>query len=214
MSDPGATPDARNGQPFERASGAPGAADGRAGLDGQRAWNGAPATPPTAPAEPLTPYSALAETQPRLATPPFLRAARRARNVDMDAGDGEDTRKRRRVTDSARMPALRLNRRDRAPRAERTRRMVYDTERAPGYLRLVRLVAGLGALALAWGVALGVTSLADDLWGVVAHQPVMTERFALYLLAAVGIAWLAVVGLALVMVGAFSLFLGLAHRSW
>jgi hypothetical protein len=206
MSEPGATPDARSGQPYER--GGSGAADGRAGLNGQRAWNDAP----PAPEAPLTPYTALAETQPRLATPPALRAMRRAR--DMDPGDGEDTRKRKRVTDSARMPALRLNRRDRAPRAERKPRMVYDTERAPGYLRPVRLVVGLGALGAAWGMALVVTSLASDLWAVAAHQRILTERFVLYLMDAVGISWLAVIGLALIVVGAFALFLGLVRREW
>ncbi len=132
----------------------------------------------------------------------------------MDAGDGEDTRKRKRVTDSARMPALRLNRRDREPRAEPKQRMVYETERAPGYLRLARLVVGLAALGAAWGMALAVSYLGEALWMAASHQRVLSERFALYLLAAVGILWLAVIGLALIVVGAFSLFLALVRRGW
>ncbi len=112
------------------------------------------------------------------------------------------------------MPALRLNRRERAPRAERKARMIYDTERAPGYLRLARLGAGLALLAVAWGVALLVVYLAEALWMVAPHQPVLTERFALYLLDAVGIFWLALVALALILVGAFSLFLALTRQRW
>jgi hypothetical protein len=112
------------------------------------------------------------------------------------------------------MPALRLNRRERAPRVEQKPPMVYDTERAPGYLRLARLGAGLGLLAAAWGVALLVVYLAEALWVVAQPQPVLTERFALYLLYAIGILWLAVVGLALILTGAFSLFLALTRRRW
>ncbi len=113
------------------------------------------------------------------------------------------------------MPALRLNRRERAPnRAEQKPRMIYDTERAPGYLRFVRLVVGLALLAMAWGVALLVIYLAQALWGVAQNQPVLTERFVLYLMAAVGILWLAVMGLALIIVGAFSLFLALNRGAW
>lgn len=132
----------------------------------------------------------------------------------MDADDGADTRKRKRVTDSAWMPALRLNRRDRAPRAEPRSRVVYEIERAPGYLRLARLVVGLGALAAAWGMALMVSYLGETLWGAASHQRVLSEIFALYLLAAAGVLWLAVIGLALIVVGAFSLFLALTRRDW
>lgn len=126
-----------------------------------------------------------------------------------------DTNKRKRVTDSARMPALRLNRRSRGPRPEPPRpAMVYDTIHAPGYLRLARLALGVALLAAAWGVSLVVFSLAEALWMVTPRQPLLTERFALYLLEAVGILWLAVIALGLIVVGAFSLFLALTRRRW
>jgi len=112
------------------------------------------------------------------------------------------------------MPALRLNRRERAPQVEQKARMVYDTERAPGYLRLGRLGAALGLLTVAWVAALLVIYLAQALWDVAAHQPVLTERFVLYLLDGVGILWLAAVTIGLIVVGAFSLFLALTRRAW
>jgi hypothetical protein len=150
-----------------------------------------------------------------MATPPPHRAAPpRAPESDAPDADMRDTRKRKKVTDSARMPALRLNQRDRAPRAARKPRMVYDMTRAPGYLRLARLGVGLAALGLAWGAALLVAYLAESLWMVLPNQPVLTERFALYALGGFGVLWLGVVTLALIVVGAFSLFLALARRGW
>jgi hypothetical protein len=200
-SEPGVEPDARGGQP---------APDGRAGLNGwngQGEWYGTP----YAPMEPQASSTALEQTQPRLAAPPPNRAAPLPVT---GAGSGRETSKRRRITDSARMPALRLNRRDRAPRVEQKPRMVYDTERAPVYLRLARLVAGLALLAAAWGVALLVVYLAQALWDVLPRQSILTERFVLYLLDATGILWLAVVTVGLIFVGAFSLFLALTRREW
>ncbi len=177
------------------------------GQRNQREWNGAPFPPVAAPA----PISAMEQTQPRMSSPQPLRAATQP---DASASSSRSTNKRKRITDSAWMPALRLNRRDRARRAEEKPRMVYDTENTPGYLRLARLLAGLALLAAAWGVALLVVYLAQALWSVLLHQPILTERFVLYLLYAVGIIWLAVVGLALIVSGAFSLFLALTRRRW
>lgn len=170
-------------------------------MNGQRERNGAS-------------FSAMEQTQPRLATPPPHRTASQQDASASSASDVRDTSKRKRITDSAWMPALRLNRRERAPRVEQKPRMVYDTESAPGYLRLARLVAGLALLAAAWGVALLVVYLSQALWLVLPHQKILTERFLLYLLDAVGILWLAVVGLALILAGAFSLFLSLTRRRW
>ncbi len=195
MSEPGAAPDVRDEQP---------ALEKRVGRDDQWGRDGAP---------PAVPNSAQKDTQPRVATPPPRRATP-PQAQDASAGSPLDTRKRKRVTDSAWMPALRLGRRERKPLVEQKPRMVYDTERAPGYLRLARLGAALASLAAAWGVALLVASLAQALWMVAPRQPILTERFALYLLDAVGILWLAVVAMAMILVGAFSLFLALTRRAW
>ena len=192
-SEPGAAPDTRDGQS---------ALEKRVGRDDQWGRDGA---------APAAPNSALKDTQPRVATPAPHRATQAQ---DASAGSPVDTRKRKRITDSAWMPALRLGRREREPRVEQKPRMVYDTERAPGYLRLARLGAALAALAAAWGAALMVVYLAQSLWMVASHQPILSERFALYLLDAAGILWLAVVAMALILVGAFSLFLALTRRAW
>jgi hypothetical protein len=128
------------------------------------------------------------------------------------------TRKRRRVArmvDSGRMPALRLNRyvgRERVGRDAPA--MVYDTEHTPGHLRVTRLAMGLALLAVAWVASLLVVALTESLLNVFPHQPGLTIRFGLYLLGAIGIIWLAVVALALIIVGAFSLTLALTRRAW
>jgi hypothetical protein len=163
--------------------------------------------------------SALTDTQPRVATPPPSPAHAAPQRATDPATGGvlpRDTNKHKRVTDSAHMPALRLNRRERgrAQRVEDKPPMVYDSQRAPGYLRLARLGIGLAALVGAWGVALLVVYLAQALWTVAPHQPVLTERYALYLMCAVGVLWLAVVALGMIVVGAFSLFLALTRGEW
>jgi hypothetical protein len=114
------------------------------------------------------------------------------------------------------MPALRLNRRVGVsdPRAEAKPRMVYDTEHVPSHLRLTRLGVGLATLVAAWVVSLLVVALAEALWTVAPHQPVLTEHYALDLVFAVGILWLTIVALAMIVVGAFSLFLTLTRRGW
>ncbi|HEY7976076.1 MAG TPA: hypothetical protein VID72_12080, partial [Ktedonobacterales bacterium] len=127
------------------------------------------------------------------------------------------TRKRRRVmlvTDSGRLPALRLNRYVGRERAERKPTVVYDTQHTPGYLRLTRLLLALALLTMAWATALIVVELGDSLLDVFPHQPSLTLRFGLYVLGALGICWLAVVALALIIVGAFSLTLVLTRRAW
>ena len=140
------------------------------------------------------------------------------RSPDVDADDLTPTRKRRRVSrlsDSGRMPALRLNRyvgREHAERRAAT--MVYDTEHAPGYLRLIRLAMGLALLTMAWGASLLVVELTESLLNVFPHQASLTLRFGSYMLGAIGIVWLAVVALALIIVGAFSLTLALTRRAW
>lgn len=137
---------------------------------------------------------------------------------DADSEDMTPTHKRRRVSrlaDSGRMPALRLNRYVGRERAERRApAMVYDTEHAPGYLRLTRLALGLALLAVSWGASLLVVALTESLLNGFPHQPSLTIRFGLYVLGAIGIVWLAVVALALIVVGAFSLTLALTRRRW
>ncbi len=137
---------------------------------------------------------------------------------DDDSEDMTPTHKRRRaprMADSGRMPALRLNRYvGRAHAERRSPAMVYDTEHAPGHLRLTRLVMGLALLAVAWVASLLVVALTESLLTVFPHQPSLTTRFGLYVLGAIGIIWLAVVALALIVVGAFSLALALTRRGW
>jgi hypothetical protein len=142
---------------------------------------------------------------------------RRGQRDTAPEGDLSPTRKRRRVnriTDSGRMPALRLNGYVGREPTEQKSTVVYDTEHAPGYLRLARLGLGLGLLAVAWVASLLVVALGQSLWDVFPHQPSLTIRFGLYVLGALGIIWLAVVSLVLITVGAFSFSLALTRRGW
>ncbi|HEX8994505.1 MAG TPA: hypothetical protein VF812_00590 [Ktedonobacterales bacterium] len=136
---------------------------------------------------------------------------------DAPETDLTPTRKRRRITrgaDTGRMPALRLNRYVGRQHTEQKSAVVYDTEHAPAHLRLTRLVLGVALLALAWGSSLIVVALSEALWGAFPRHLSLTARFALYVLGAIGIVWLAVVALALIVVGALSLSLALTRREW
>lgn len=170
-----------------------------------------PPTPGAEPAaEPATPRT-------RATRPPkgFRRQTGRRGTQEPDE-ELTITHKRRRVarTDSGLIPALRFNRYVGRQRTERKPSVVYDTMHTPGYLRLIRLLLGLTLLTIAWAASLLVVELGDSLLDVFPHQPSLTIRFALYVLGALGIIWLAVVALALIIVGAFSLTLALTRRAW
>lgn len=220
-SEPGPTPDARNTHdsraPRESQNGYVAANPGapypnQGGHPSDAGWNGAPA--PT-PMRQVAQTSALTDTQPRAAAIPEP-APTRAADPSVSGSHAGESGKRKRVKDSAKMPALRLNHHVGASgaRGEARPKMVYDTEHAPGHLRLTRLGVGLATLVAAWVVSLLVVSLAEALWIVAPHQPVLTERYALDLLYAIGILWLAVIALTMIVVGAFSLFLALTRRDW
>lgn len=160
---------------------------------------------------------------PHVSEPASRRRTKPPKAPKSPAGDAPSdadltpTRKRRRISrfaDSGRMPALRLNGYVGRERAEPKPTVVYDTEHAPEHLRLIRLLLGLALLAVAWVTTLLVVALSESLWSGFPHQPSLTERFALYLLGAVGILWLAIVALALILVGALSLSLALTRRGW
>lgn len=144
---------------------------------------------------------------------------RRSGPDGLDVPDDElsTTHKRKRInrmTDSGRIPALRFNRYVGRQHTERKPAVVYDTEHTPGYLRLTRLAMGVALLAVAWAASLLLVALTDSLVDVFPHQPSLTARFGLYLLGAIGLVWLAMVALALIIVGAFSLTLALTRRQW
>jgi hypothetical protein len=151
-------------------------------------------------------------TVPRLSTPSPSALARIA---DLAESEQPITGKRKRVTDSNGAPALRLNRDSSGPLAtSHGPAKVYEMNRAPGYLRLMRLAVGLALLEAAWAAGLLLVSLGRALWLATPSEPVLNPRLALYGLEAFGLLWLAVVGLGMVVVGVFSLFIGLTRRGW
>ncbi len=124
------------------------------------------------------------------------------------------TQKRRRPTDSARMPALRLNRPVTRTPTEKRPAAPYNTA-APGYLRFVRLLMGLVSLAAAWGGILLVVAMVVSLSAGPPQSHVsMGIRVLLWTLGACGMLWLSVISIGLIIVGSFSLTLALTRRRW
>lgn len=124
--------------------------------------------------------------------------------------------------DTKHTPALRIAR----SRPERERRsqgarvtgrppsLAMALENPPPLLRLRRLLVGVVLLALAWAGVLLVVYIAMALINGFPAQPHLSIRLALYLLGALGTAWLAIMTLASIIVGAFSLSLALTHSGW
>jgi hypothetical protein len=113
------------------------------------------------------------------------------------------------------LPALRLN----GPRdAERGQRPVSTPTvyrmKPPWYLRPVRILLGLGLLAIAWGLAMLLMTWSGYILAT-APQMWFSEwsdfYFALHVAGAV---LLAVATLAIFVVGAFSLLIGVTARGW
>ncbi len=124
------------------------------------------------------------------------------------------TQKRRRLTDPAHMPALRLNRPVVRTPTEKRQAAPYNTT-APGYLRFIRLFMGLALLAAAWGGILLVVAMVESLAAGLPQEHVnMGIRVLLWTLGACGALWLSVISIALIIVGAFSLTLSLTRRKW
>ncbi len=90
----------------------------------------------------------------------------------------------------------------------------HPNEPAPRFLRLGRALIGLALLAVAWGSVVLVIVLANLVLGDLDDPIHITVRFLLYLLGALAMIWLAVVALASLVAGAFSLSLALSRRDW
>lgn len=188
------------------------------------------APPPADPAKPATPTESAPtgdtvprDTVPRIAATQPATASAGAQPVRLPAYISEGpassltgaVRRRRRLGDSGRIPALRFNRRaDSMPAQEAKPAITYDPRIVPSYLRFTRFVIALTLLAAAWGGSLLVVILAEALADGFPHQPSLTIRFALYLLAAAGILWLGVITLGLILLGAYAFALALTRRGW
>ncbi len=90
-----------------------------------------------------------------------------------------------------------------------------DPDTAPlSWLRPVRCLVGILLLVLAWAATAAVFVLVGLLLGGFAQDSSLPERFGLYVLTAIGAAWLAIVALACVVAAAFSLGLAITSRGW
>lgn len=114
------------------------------------------------------------------------------------------------------LPALRLNR---SPEAEKSLRPSQSGPAAyglkpPWYLRLVRLLLGLGLLAGAWGLAMVALAWSQSILENVPQMWTAEWSDLYFALNVAGALLLAVVTLTVFVVGAFSLLMGLTARGW
>ena len=91
--------------------------------------------------------------------------------------------------------------------------MLATETRAPGWLRPLRALVGVLLLAVSWAGLMAAILLALNTLAVPPHRHLIV-RIALYIVGAIGAAWLGVVALAAVIAGAFCLTLALANRDW
>jgi len=113
------------------------------------------------------------------------------------------------------LPALRLNG---PPDGERVRRPISAPTvyrlKPPWYLRPVRILLGLGLLAIAWGLAMLLMAWSEYILAT-APQMWFAEWSDFYFaLRVVGALLLAVATLAIFVVGVFSLLIGFTARGW
>jgi hypothetical protein len=113
------------------------------------------------------------------------------------------------------LPALRLN----GPRdAERTQRPVSTPPvyrlKPPWYLRPVRILLGMGMLAIAWGLAMLLMAWSEYILATAPQTWVAEWSDFYFALHVAGAFLLAVVTLAIFVVGVFSLLVGLIARGW
>jgi hypothetical protein len=113
------------------------------------------------------------------------------------------------------LPALRLNRPRETESSQRSAPAptVYRLK-PPWYLRIVRVLLGLVLLAVAWGLAMLLMAWGQSIW---ANLPQMwraewSELF--FALNVLGLLVLAGATLAILVVGLFSLLVGLTARGW
>jgi hypothetical protein len=91
----------------------------------------------------------------------------------------------------------------------------YDPEaRPPRLLRAIRFICGLILLLGAWLAAIGVLLLGRGLTGGLPAGLDLPFQIGLYVLTALGVAWLALVALACLAAGALALALALTTRGW
>ena len=113
------------------------------------------------------------------------------------------------------LPALRLN----GPRdAERAQRPVSTPPvyrlKPPWYLRSVRILLGLGLLAVAWGLAMLFIAWGESILATAPRMWFAEWSDFYFALHVAGALLLAVATLAIFVVGVFSLLIGFTARGW
>jgi hypothetical protein len=149
---------------------------------------------------------------PTTAHPSDHSAASGAWEPSLDEPDAET---RKSYSWGRNLPALRLN----GPRdTERARRPVSTPPvyrmKPPWYLRSVRILLGLGLLAVSWGLAMLLMAWSEYILATAPHMWLAEWSDFYFALHVAGALLLAVATLAIFIVGVFSLLVGFTARGW
>lgn len=133
---------------------------------------------------------------------------------DTQARDDLSASDSKRRTWPAGVPPLRLNRRTtRYDRRKSSDAPTYDST-PPAHLRALRAFIGVALLALAWVGLLAVVVVGQMLWRRATSQRPLSFHLSLYILSLAATCWVAIVAIACIVAGAFSLALAVTRRGW
>ena len=123
----------------------------------------------------------------------------------------EDDRRR---TWPAGVPPMRLNRSiGRYRPGQRPTSPTYD-EAPPTHLRALRALVGIALLTFAWIALLVVVLFGHMVWRRLTSTRPLSFHLSLYALSLIGACWLAIVAIACIVAGAFSLALAITRKGW
>ena len=127
---------------------------------------------------------------------------------EVSAEDGK------RRTWPAGIPPMRLNRSVGSYRAgKQPATPTYDAA-PPNYLRPLRAAIGIVLLSFAWIALLAVVIFGQMVWRRLTSARPLSFHLSLYVLSLAGTCWVAVVAIACIVAGAFSLALAITRRGW
>lgn len=127
---------------------------------------------------------------------------------EVSAEDGK------RRTWPAGVPAMRLSRSvERYRRGKHPVTPTYD-DTPPRYLRPLRAVLGVLLLTFAWIALLAIITFGQMVWRRLTSARPLSFHLSLYVLSLAATCWVAVVAVACIVAGAFSLALAITRKGW
>ena len=133
---------------------------------------------------------------------------------DAQAQDEVSAEDGKRRTWPAGVPPMRLSRSvGRYREGKRPAEPTYD-ETPPRYLRPLRAALGILLLTIAWIALLAVVIVGQMVWRRLTSTRPLSFHRSLYVLSLAATCWVAVVAVACIVAGAFSLALAITRKGW